>query len=516
MAKWIDQEQQILESHITSYIDKVTDFSKYIEGTPTFVTYYAKDIKASTADVTLQGVHELIGNNSPIKYNKIKHYPIYNIEELMPEMNYDEEDGSSTNIEGSAVIIPNAGMKPLEDDFFIIEYDKRKILFQVDNVEIGSIADKVLYKIHFFYTSYSSQTLEEKQISNVFETVYDSLGPNSLNNKILIEESIYRIIEELKEKRDFLKKRYIAFYYNSDLNTFCISNEIDGVIYDNLLMRFINKNRLFIDKKTINKNIYIEPLLVRENIDEIEYGESIYDRIDKRSYEEYSTKYELTSINQKMSVFDVYKHRYPKCREVNHIPSKFDVEGSLIENEDYLEIKSLYSRNNQKLVCPLCKRSQTHRHFLSEESLEKIKDSLYSFNETDYCTEEGINYISVNKRDELKTPVFMYETLSAVLSAEVNDSDFPIATDADKLIRVNVLTKDIINSMLTDIPDMMFIDFYREDIEPEDSLENIDTLEELKDLILSIKFNRANFNNYIWIPIMIKIINEIIHLYELK
>ena len=146
MAKWIDQEQQILESHITSYIDKVTDFSKYIEGTPTFVTYYAKDIKASTADVTLQGVHELIGNNSPIKYNKIKHYPIYNIEELMPEMNYDEEDGSSTNIEGSAVIIPNAGMKPLEDDFFIIEYDKRKILFQVDNVEIGSIADKVLYK----------------------------------------------------------------------------------------------------------------------------------------------------------------------------------------------------------------------------------------------------------------------------------------------------------------------------------------------------------------------------------
>ena len=211
MGRWIDQEQEILEKHITSYIDKVSDFSKYIEGTPTFVTYYAKDIKASTADKTLQGVHELIGNNSPIKYNKIKHYPIYNIDELTPDMNYDEDDGSSTNIEGTAVIIPNAGMRPLEDDFFIIEYDTKKILFQVNNVEVGSIADKTLYKISFFYTSYNAQILEEKQVVNVYETIYDSLGKNSIANKILIVENIFKIIEELFENRTYLNNLYVYF-----------------------------------------------------------------------------------------------------------------------------------------------------------------------------------------------------------------------------------------------------------------------------------------------------------------
>ena len=77
MARIIE-ETKIINSHISNYIDTVTDFSKYLEGTPTFSRYYSKDVTASTSDVGLQNVNQNIGNESPLKYNLIRNFPRLN------------------------------------------------------------------------------------------------------------------------------------------------------------------------------------------------------------------------------------------------------------------------------------------------------------------------------------------------------------------------------------------------------------------------------------------------------
>lgn len=513
MAKWINEEQHIIDKHITNYVSRITDFSKYLEGTPTFVTYYSKDVAASTADITLQGVHELIGNNSPIKYNKIKHYPIYNIEELTPNLDYDEENGSSTNIEGSAIVIPNAGMKPLEDDFFIIEHDTRNILFQIHQVEMGTIADKTAYKINFFYTSYDSKVLEERQISKTFETLYDNVGPNSAESKIVLEEDYVRIIRKLQDKKEELKKRYITFFYNKDLDCFVIHNEEDGVIYDNLLMRFINNNKLFIDKKTYNKNIYVEPKLKWDSLEDIAYEASIYHSVEMRSCEKFSTGLMLTNIKEKFCIFDVNKHKYGQAREIDHIPSEFNADLSILDNKEFLLIKGLHTKNNPKIVCPLCHNTFTHRHILSTEGMRRMRDALYSFNEDGYEVIDEQYIISICKSDNMKTPVFVYELYTPYLTGDTSDNtECPLLTQEG----IHILANYNDDELITDIDRDLFIDFFKEELNQDiDAIENIDVLNELKDKIMNINFKFMTIENYIWIPIIIKIIDDIIFLYQM-
>lgn len=319
MAKFIE-EKEIINSHIKSYVDTVTDFSKYLKGSPTFTTYYNKDMLASSSDVGLKAVHEIIGAESPIRYNKINNFPIYNIGELPVQIDTDDEDGTDTSIEGEGVILPDCGIVPLIDDVFVISYDSRKLVFRIIDVQISSIADKVLYKIEYAFTRWDLSLLEENQISKEFETRFDNIGRDNTANKVVIEKSVDININKLVEKKDELRERYVRFFYNTDLNTFIVQ---DGryMLYDNYLMEFIDRHSLFINKKTFMKNIFIEPLLPMTNNDIFNYERSIFHNIEQDEYKAWSLEPEYldyTIIDAKFSIFDVFKHQYPNLYQIRH------------------------------------------------------------------------------------------------------------------------------------------------------------------------------------------------------
>lgn len=319
MAKFIE-EKDIIDSHIKNYVDTVTDFSKYLKGSPTFTTYYNKDMLASSSDIGLKAVHEIIGTESPIRYNKINNFPIYNVNELSVQINTDDEDGTDTDIDGEGIILPDCGIVPLIDDVFVIGYDSRKLVFRIIDVQISSIADKVLYKIEYTFTRWDLSILEQNQISKEFETRFDNLGNDNTSNKVVIEKSIDISIDKLKDKKNELLKRYIRFFYNEDLNTFIVE---DGkyMLYDNLLMEFIKKNNLFINKKTFMKNIFIEPLLTMSNSDIFNYENSIFNNIDEDEYRAWSLEPEYldySRIDSKFTMFDIYKYRYPDMYQIRH------------------------------------------------------------------------------------------------------------------------------------------------------------------------------------------------------
>lgn len=319
MAKFIE-EKEIIDSHIKSYVDTVTDFSKYLKGSPTFTTYYNKDMLASSADIGLSAVHEIVGTESPIRYKKINNFPIYNIGELPVQIDTDDEDGTDTNIEGEGVILPDCGIVPLIDDVFVIGYDSRKLVFRIVDVQISSIADKVLYKIEFAFTRWDLSILEEHQISKEFETRFDNIGKDNTTNKVVIEKTVDINISKLVDKKKELRDRYVRFFYNSDLNTFIVE---DGkyMLYDNHLMEFIKRHNLFISKKTFMKNIFIEPLLTMTNSDIFNYERSIFYNIEQDEYRAWSLEPEYldyTKIDAKFSIFDVYKYQYPNLYQVRH------------------------------------------------------------------------------------------------------------------------------------------------------------------------------------------------------
>lgn len=250
MGKLLD-EKSIINNSIKNYNNFVNEKGKFMEGHETFTTYYSKNQKASTNDIGLGATIEIIGAESPIRYNKIENFPLYNFDESQLQYEYDEEMGIDTSIDGTAVILPGT-IKPLVDDHFSVSYLNKKYLFRINNVEGSSLGSKFFYKIEYSLTSSNINYLEERQIEENYDLIFDNIGTK---NKALIESSLNKYVNVLDEKIDYLKKVYVKYFYNKRMNLFIFDDEI----YDNYLHEFIARTNIFIKEKTFLENIIIQP-----------------------------------------------------------------------------------------------------------------------------------------------------------------------------------------------------------------------------------------------------------------
>src|SRR5699024_2456631 len=119
VARFIDEplERDIVSDYIDGYVSSTRRYSKYQETAPNFVTYYKLDHSESTSDYGLDNVEEIVGKNSPLKYNKIKNMPLYSVETMSPNFDYDEESGPSMEgTDSEAIILPET-IEPSVNDF---------------------------------------------------------------------------------------------------------------------------------------------------------------------------------------------------------------------------------------------------------------------------------------------------------------------------------------------------------------------------------------------------------------
>ena len=74
-------ERDFINNNIFKYEDKLnTQFSRFQEQTPMYVTWYNICINESTVDLGFSNVEKVLGYNSPIKYNEIKNFPVYDFQ----------------------------------------------------------------------------------------------------------------------------------------------------------------------------------------------------------------------------------------------------------------------------------------------------------------------------------------------------------------------------------------------------------------------------------------------------
>ena len=81
MAKIIQNERSpfIEKAAEIQAQNRVGQFSKFLESNPLFVTYYSINRQLSMTD--------------PIRFNEIKEFPIYGINDLIPDIENDEQKG---------------------------------------------------------------------------------------------------------------------------------------------------------------------------------------------------------------------------------------------------------------------------------------------------------------------------------------------------------------------------------------------------------------------------------------
>ena len=269
-------ERELINNNLFNHEARMSSsISRFLDKTPTYVTYYNISNIASTGDTGFENVEELVGSNSPIRFNKVANFPIYGIENIALELE-DNEEGLTTNFDGSGIILPNT-IKPIPGDFFTIQTIGNDVTFIVTDIAYDTIKSNNFYNI-----SYSLKTIGDNasdkldmQISDKFECVVDNIGTE---DKCIIKEDVFNIIKSIEINVADIIETYKAYFYSDKYNAFIVPE--NGVhIFDKYLSNFIVSNGLCNEKGYMT---IIPNTEMNEKLDTIMYSKSIYRSLENR------------------------------------------------------------------------------------------------------------------------------------------------------------------------------------------------------------------------------------------
>lgn len=322
MGKFIQENEpvkEIINNYFDGYLDSTNRYAKYQNGTPTFVDYYSIKLESSTQDLGLNNVTEIVGAESPIKFNKIVDFPIYLENEVGFMQQLEEDAGFDAESEGSAIIMPGT-IVPQNDDLIVFKFLEKKYIYRVSSVETSNTSMRTFYKVSFFISPFNIDILEKRQTEDEYKSIYENIGTEL---DPVITSKMFSLIKDIDERIDYLSERYIRLYYDKKMNSFIYNKDRmnmaihefykDNGIYDPKLALFIKRNDLFTNQKTFLKNIFIECLLKNRDLD---YEKCIYSFLETGNYEEYEYPYFFfNGINE--ATFMLFQDRF---HELVHNP----------------------------------------------------------------------------------------------------------------------------------------------------------------------------------------------------
>lgn len=268
VPEFIQKNVELLDSRTA------TQYAKYLEQKPTFVTYYHVNKVLSTTDKGLKNAEAIVGVRSPIKYNKILQFPIYGIESIVLALE-DTEMGLDTDYDGEGVILPNT-IHPVGDDYFTIDYLDKKYTFRVVRYDYDTIKSNSYYKIEFTIRGVDIDIQEqlEKQVVKTYRCRYENIGTN---DKVLIDDETYAFLSLLETVMGKLRKSYLEMFYVKKYNTPLFYLDNYCILYDPNLCYFCNHNDIFNEQGSIDTTFFYEE---KRDYFEYSYSKSIYDRLE--------------------------------------------------------------------------------------------------------------------------------------------------------------------------------------------------------------------------------------------
>lgn len=267
---------------------KIGQYSKFLEKNPLFVTYFHINEAMSRTDIGTGSIEKELGERSPIRFNKIKNFPIYNIPDLKPDVTYDET-GYDIELECTDItILPNT-LKPRSGDYFILSFPGiKEFLFRVNNIRYNTIQSNDYYMIDADIKDIGID-LELKrmkgQIIDEYLTVFENIGTQDrCFLKATDVEYINNVADLFYKLRDFYKDSF----YNRNLNSFTFQtgrwSETGRPIYryDAYLEHFINKSRIFYEENS-EETLYLSPASSLPNKFDLTFSMTLYNAVLKQN-----------------------------------------------------------------------------------------------------------------------------------------------------------------------------------------------------------------------------------------
>lgn len=314
----IFNHERRIESQYTIFLDK----------TPTFVTYYHINNTNSIVDVGFLNVERILGEDSPVRFQRIEDFPIYGLDSIKLDL-VDDDFGLTSSYEGDAIILPNT-IKPLPNDCFKISYLDQNYLFMINSIDYDTIKSNNFYKITFGIKALNpgdSQKID-LQVLESYTCIFENIGTD---DKCLIKSEEYEKFYALEDIYGGLIDKYIKLFYDKRYNSMLFKTSCNSKLYDRYLTHFIDKHRLL-----NQKDDYATIKLSNEDYTDtfiLEYEYSFYTLLEHRNVEDLDyVKYINTMIAYPESIFKFYSDLSVRSVLLNPLSDLSYIPDTLIDN----------------------------------------------------------------------------------------------------------------------------------------------------------------------------------------
>ena len=311
------EKAQFINNMIDIYAqNRLGQYSKLLDKNPIFVTYYHICKPLSRVDVGTGGIESELGPRSPIRFNKILEFPIYNLPELKPELVYDET-GVDIELDLNDITILPGTIKPLPGDYFLLDIPHvKQYLFRVNNLRYNTIQSNDFYLIDCDIKGIGTDLEAVKgidtQIVDIYQAVFDNIGTE---DRCFVKTTDIGYLNSISDLYYKLRDYYVSAFYKPELNTFtmCVGYGCGAAplwINDPYLEAFINRSHMFYDESNEKALVLSLNTLYPEKF-ELNFSRSLYDALLKNSLEmlaRFPYAY-YTVLDKRFSAFQMYGYR---------------------------------------------------------------------------------------------------------------------------------------------------------------------------------------------------------------
>lgn len=468
MSSKLRRQKDLIRRKTSEYIEATTqDYAKYLEGSPTYITYYRLDDIATKQDSSLENVHSLTGPNTPNKYQKINDVVIYGVDamDISNELN---EKGLESMVSGEFIMLPDT-IKPYPGDFFTFDYEGiSDHLFRVDEVQFDRASPRKFYRLSYaLYPDNADEIFNN--ISDDYVLNYDAVGGSIAT---VVKKASQETAERAKDLVDSLINKFAELFYDEDLDVFALETinlfpdaENQKLhIWSPYLQKFLHDNKI-LEKynREILEEFYIVDINERSNPDffkDLAYRQSLFRKVETQDSA-------LTFQNSLMGVVMGYNMNQIRNLPFFHTQEDYRFARPHDGNEFYFEAFHIL---NQEYYNTFETLPETHKFVDSSElnaneASIAVGDVIYRVNATSRIIPEDVflatdtTYFSISFNSLMQnltgTDAYLAnEELFAIVRSYLKDE---IVLNDDLIIQLNDFYYDISFKNYILVPIIIFI-----------------------------------------------------------
>ena len=365
-----------VESITNLYEDLVNNpFYTLNDRKPTFVTYYNINKDFSSVDPGSKLQYDNVGNDTPMRWNRIYNFPIYGFQRIELSNEIGEFGLESNPIEGEAYVLPNM-ITPFENDYFEVSHIKDSTwLFiikdvQKDTLDNGSNAYRISYRVEYIDHS--------KILDNIvhnFETIEKSDGTNFLSIARCEDIDIARKMDKYAVK---IKKYYNELFYNQYVQTFIYEDLTSIRVYDPFMVEFLKRNRILDNGE--DDYVYVNHVIPIPKTFSLDYDRTMFRAFELQDHRKIGKYIRQTNIDDIKAYGTTFSGRYEKYYQATWKDNTFRGFETMCLGDDiiyHIQDHKLFQNTDETEPSILWKNILV-KHFynddFTEEELEAIDD----------------------------------------------------------------------------------------------------------------------------------------------